>query len=64
LDTYFENIDELKSTAPSNTSKGKRVFKIVSDVNFGFGNKTEDEKKRNDAMPLKGDTFKKMSIFL
>jgi hypothetical protein len=63
MDKYFDNRDESKSTAPSCTSTGKRVFLIVSEVTFVFGKKIKDGKKRKDAKASKGDTFKKMSIF-
>jgi hypothetical protein len=36
MDKYFDNKDESKSTAPSGTSAGKRVFLIVSKVTFVF----------------------------
>jgi hypothetical protein len=63
MDKYFDNRDESKSTTPSCTSTGKRVFLIVSEVTFVFGKKIKDGKKRKDAKASKGDTFKKMSIF-
>ena len=63
MDKYFDNRDEAKSTAPSGTSVGKRVFLIICKVTFVFGKKTKDGKKRKDVKASKGDTFKKMSIF-
>ena len=63
MDKYFDNRDESKSTAPSGTSGGKRVFLIVSKVTFVFGKKTKDGKKRKDVKASEGDTFKKMSNF-
>jgi hypothetical protein len=63
MDKYFNNGDDSKSTAPSGTSAGKRVFLIVSKVTFIFGKETKDGKKRKDVKASEGDTFKKMSIF-
>jgi len=63
MDKYFDNRDESKSTAPLDTSVGKRVFLIVRKVTFVFGKKTKDEKKRKDVKASEGDTFKKMSNF-
>lgn len=34
MDRYFDNTDEVKSTAPSGNIKGKKVFKIVSNINL------------------------------
>ena len=59
----FDKRDETKSTAPSGTSVGKRVFLIVNKIKFVFGKKTKDGMRKN-VKPTEGDTFKKMSIFL
>ena len=63
MDKYFDNRDESKSTAPSGTSAGKRVFLIESKATFVFGKKTKDGKKRKDMKPSEGDKFKKMLVF-
>ena len=63
MDKYFDNNVELRSTAPSGNSKGKRVFNIVSKLKFVFGKKTKDGKPRKDVKPTLGATFKKKSIF-
>lgn len=62
MDKYLDNMDEEKSIGPSDNSKGKRVFKIVSNITFVYG-KAKDGKRRKDMKPLEGDTFKKMSVF-
>ena len=63
MDKYFDNNDELHSTAPSGHNEGKRVFRIVSNLKFTFGKRTKDGKPRKDIKPTPGDTFKKKSIF-
>jgi hypothetical protein len=45
MNQYFDKRDETKSTAPSGTSVGKRVFLIVNKINFVFGKKTKDGNK-------------------
>jgi hypothetical protein len=60
---YFDNKDETKSTAPSGTNAGKRVFLMVKEIKFVFGKKIKDG-KRKDIKPTEGAAFKKMSIFL
>jgi hypothetical protein len=40
MDKYFDNNDELHSTAPSGNNKGQRVFYIVRNMKFVFGKKT------------------------
>jgi len=51
MDKYFDNRDEAKSTPPSGTSVGKRVFEIVRKITFVFGKKTKDGRKRKDVKP-------------
>jgi hypothetical protein len=63
MDKYFDNNDELHSTAPSGNNKGQRVFKIVTNIKFVFRKKTKDRNKRKDAKPAPGATFNKKSIF-
>jgi len=63
MDKYFDNTDERNSDAPLGNSKGQRVFKIVSNINFVFKKKTKDGKPRKDVKPTLGGTFKKKSIF-
>ena len=63
MDKYFDNNDELYSTAPSGNSKGQRVLKIVSKIKFVFGKKTKVRKPRKNVKPTSGATFKKKSIF-
>jgi len=63
MDKYFNNNDGRNSDAPSGNSKGQRVLKIVSNINFLFENKTKDEKPRKDVKPTPRATFKKKSIF-
>jgi hypothetical protein len=36
MDKYFNNNDELHSTAPSGNNKGQRVFEIVRNIKFVF----------------------------
>ena len=48
MDKYFDYNDERNIDAPLGNSKGKRVFKIVSNIKFVFGQKTKDEKIRKD----------------
>ena len=54
MDKYFDNGDESKSTAPSGTSVGKRVFLIVSKVTFVFGKKTKMKTKERMSSHQKG----------
>jgi len=63
MDKYFDNNNELQSTAPSGNSKGKRVFSIVSKLNFVFGKNAKDGKPRKNVKLASGATFKKKSIF-
>jgi hypothetical protein len=63
MDKYFDNIDELHSTAPSGNNKGQRVFEIVIKIKFVFGKKTKDRKTRKAVKPIVRATFKKKSIF-
>jgi hypothetical protein len=63
MDKYFDNNDELHSTAPSGNNKGQRVFKIVRNIKFVFRKKTKDIKTRKDTKLAPRDTFKKKSIF-
>jgi hypothetical protein len=63
MDKYFDNNDELHSTAPSGNNKGQRVFEIVRNIKFVFEKKTKDGNKRKDAKPAPGATFKNKSIF-
>jgi hypothetical protein len=39
MDKYFDNNDELHSTAPSGNNKGQRVFEIVRNIIFVFETK-------------------------
>jgi hypothetical protein len=51
MDKYFDNNDELHSTAPSgNINKGERVFEIVRNIKFVFGQKIKDGKTRKDGI--------------
>jgi len=61
--TYFDNNEELHSTAPSRNNKGQGGFQIVGKIKFVFGKKTKDEKPRKEVKPILGATFKKNSIF-
>ena len=63
MDKYFDNNDELHSTAPSGNSKGQIVFEIVSKIKFVFRKKIKDGKPRKDVKPTPRATFKKKSIF-
>ena len=63
MDKYFDNNDELHSTAPLGNSKGQRVFQIVRKIEFVFGKKTKDRKLRKGVKPIIGAIFKKKSIF-
>jgi hypothetical protein len=36
MDKYFNNNDELHSTAPSGNNKVQRVFEIVRNIKFVF----------------------------
>jgi hypothetical protein len=45
MDMYFDNTDEVKSIAPSGNIKGKRVFKIVSNINLFSGRRPNMERK-------------------
>jgi hypothetical protein len=63
MDKYFDNNDELHSTAPSVNNKDQRVFEIVKNIKFVFGKKTKHKNKRKDAKQSPGATFKKNSIF-
>jgi hypothetical protein len=45
MDNYFDNNDELHSTAPSSNNKGQRVFEIVRNIKFVFEKKTKDGKQ-------------------
>jgi len=44
MDKYFDNNSKLQSTSPSDNSKGKRIFSIVSKLKFIFGKKIKDGK--------------------
>jgi hypothetical protein len=51
MDKYFDNNDELHSTAPLGNNKGQRVFEIVRNIKFVFGKKTKYGKTRKDTEP-------------
>jgi hypothetical protein len=63
MDKYFDNNDELYSTAPSRNNKGHRVFERVKILKFVFGKNTTDRKTRKDAKPALGATSKKSIFF-
>jgi hypothetical protein len=54
MDKYFDNNDELHSTAPLGNNKGQRVFEIVRNIKFVFGKNTKDRKTRKDTKPAPG----------
>jgi len=54
MDKYFDYNDERNSDAPLGNSKGQSVFKIVSNIKFVFGKKTEDRKTRKMSNQLQG----------
>jgi hypothetical protein len=44
MDKYFDNNDELHSTAPSGNNKGQNIFEIVRNIKFVFGRRQKTEK--------------------
>jgi hypothetical protein len=54
MDKYFENNDELHSTAPSGNNNYQGVFERVSNIKFLFGKRTKERKTRKDTKPALG----------